>query len=84
MKIKLYGVESCPNVKKATEFLRTNKIKFEFVKLMISQPKVLEDLHARSGLEGDPQLCLTNEAGEESFILGFNEQEYRKVLIDGN
>jgi len=80
MKLKLYGVESDPLTIKATEFLRNNKLKFEFVKLQISQPKVIEDLHGRSGKIGVPQLCMIADDNSESFILGFKEEEYKVLL----
>lgn len=73
--ITLYGGRNDPVTAKAKEFMDKLGINYIFEDLKISDPKKIEQLHAKSHLEGQPQLDVCGK-----FILGFTEEKYKEAF----
>jgi glutaredoxin 3 len=74
MTVTVYGTKSCPWCHKVREFLKENKVKFNYIDVGGDQ-KAAEEMVEKSGQQGVP---VTDANG--TVIVGFDESKLKAVL----
>jgi len=69
MTVTVYSTPTCPYCQMAKEYLKENKIEFTEVDVT-SDPKVAEELMAKTGQMAVPQIDIDGE-----FLIGFDKEK---------
>ncbi len=73
-KVKVYGTPTCPYCHMVTEFLKENKVSFEYIDVSKDQEKAMEMVQL-SGQMGVPVIQIDKEV-----IIGFDKESIKKAL----
>jgi glutaredoxin len=77
--IKIYTTQACSYCNMEKDYLSSKGIIFEEI-LVDQDPKVAEEMIAKSGQMGVPFTEITFEDGSQEFILGFDKTRLDQVL----
>lgn len=78
-KVTIYSTPTCPYCKAEKQFLTEKGIKFEDVDVAGDQAKAQEMIQ-KSGQMGVPVTVITDEAGKDEIIVGFDQNGLAKAL----
>ncbi len=79
MKVVVYGTVACPWCHKAKDFFEDHDIEFEDVDVGADRARA-QEMIKKSGQSGVPVVSITDDAGTEHVIIGFNESKIRELL----
>ena len=77
-KITVYTTPSCPYCVIAKEFFKKNNLSYEEISALNAE--IAQKLVAKTGQTGVPQIFINENEQNEKFVIGFNEEELKKLL----
>ncbi|MBI2595518.1 NrdH-redoxin [Candidatus Daviesbacteria bacterium] len=77
--IKIYTTTTCPYCKLEKEYLDLKGIKYENI-FVDQNPKAAEEMVNISGQMGVPFTVITDDAGKQITILGFDKEKVNQAL----
>jgi glutaredoxin len=79
MKVFLYALSTCPWCRKTKQFLKDNKIAFDYVDYDLAdeekQEKIMEELSAMNAASGFPVAVIG-----KNVVIGYNPEKYAALL----
>jgi glutaredoxin len=79
MKVFLYALSTCPWCRKTKQFLKDNKIAFDYVDYDLAdeekQEKIMEELSAMNATSGFPVAVIGKDV-----VIGYNPEKYAALL----
>ena len=79
MKVFLYALSTCPWCRKTKQFLKDNKIAFDYVDYDLAneekQEKIMEELSTMNATSGFPVVVIG-----KNVVVGYNPEKYAALL----
>jgi glutaredoxin-like YruB-family protein len=77
--VKVYTTAVCPWCVKAKDFLKAHKVKFEEFNVTTDE-KARKDMIDKSGQMGVPVIEISKSGGEDTIIVGFDQEALEEAL----